>query len=87
MDTISKMLVLLVDIKLAEKTERDRLEKAAQELEKKIMHLPELEKCIIENVYGLVKGERKSYEIIAADFNITEEEVIAAHSNALRLLR
>ena len=85
MDTLSKMIMLLVDVKLS-----DNAEKAARMsalLQEAVEQLPELEKRVIKMAYMLEKNNNDTHESPANECSIPKEKVWSAHTSALNLLR
>lgn len=83
-DVLSKMLFLMVDIELSDNDKRERWEESAIMLEKEIEGLPDIERLVIVNAYGLSNDERKTIDILAKEYNMTEEEIFALLSNVIK---
>ena len=87
METLSKMIALITDVKLLDENQREDYMKTSKLLEAAVEHLPLLEKRVIKMAYYLEADNNDTYESIAAEFNISVDAVYEAHTNALRLLR
>ena len=87
MNTLSKMITLLVDVKLSDNLERENAIRTSVLLEEAVEQLPELEKRIIKMAYMLEKNNKDTHKSLANEFGIPVEEVRSAHTNALNLLR
>lgn len=87
MEILTKMLPLLLDVKLSNQSDRDEATKVAIGISQAIEKLPDLEKRVIKMAYYLESDNNDTYESIAKEFNISVDAVYEAHNNALRLLR
>lgn len=78
------MLLLMVDAELSDSDNRERWEKRALRLEKAVANLPDLERSVISNAYGLCDGEHKSIEELAQENNMTSEELLILQGEVLQ---
>ena len=85
MNNLENMMHLLKNAKRLDNTNSESTEEVAVLLEKAIENLPELEKRAIRMKYSPENAD--TYESLAAEFNVSVEDVEAAHTNALRVLR
>ena len=87
MNTLSKMIMLLVDVKLSDNAEKEKAARMSALLEAAVEQLPELEKRVIKMAYMLEKNNNDTHESLANEFSVPQEKVWSAHANALNLLR
>ena len=85
MEILTKMLTLLVDVKLSNQSDRDEATKVAIDVSQAVEQLPELEKRVIKMAY-ILENNNDTYESLANEFSVTVAKVRAAHTNALNLL-
>ena len=85
-DVLSKMLLLMVDIELSDSDNRERWGKRALRLEEEVANLPDIERIVISNAYGLCDGEHKSTEELAQENNMTSEELVILQGKVIQKL-
>ena len=86
MDVLSKMLLLMVDIELLDSNNRECWGKRALRLEEAVANLPDLERRVISNAYGLSDGEHKSIDELAQESNMDSEEILILQGKVIQKL-
>lgn len=87
METLEKMLTLLIDVDLSDESKKGAANKMAQLLEQEVKNLPSLEKRVIIMAYSLDKSTQDTYESLALEYNMSMDDIMTAQNNALNLLR
>ena len=87
METLSKMIALITDVKLLDENQREDYKKTSKVLEAAVEHLPPLEKRVIKMAYSLDEDSNDTYETLALEYDVPLEEIYAAQTSALRRLR
>lgn len=87
MEISSRMFVLIIDMLLSDKSNRDVYEKASLILREAVEDLPEMEKRVIKMAYSLDEDNNDTYETLALEYDVSIDEIYAAQTRALRRLR
>lgn len=87
METLSKMIALITDVKLLDENQREDYKKTSKVLEAAVEHLPPLEKRVIKMAYSLDEDSRDTYETLALEYDVSVDEIYAVQTSALRRLR
>ena len=87
MEISSRMFVLITDMLLSDKSNRDVYENASRILRAAVEDLPEMEKRVIKMAYSLDEDNNDTYETLALEYDVPLDEIYAAQTSALRRLR